>query len=160
MLMTNYTQPINWTNDRVKEAYNWLQDWYRSVPDHTVASEPFDEVVSALNDDLNTWEALSFLNGVLAERRRRISDWRMNEDWLQYGAARFKASANLLGFMNRSFPEFLSELNALQLTYELDTLPSTRGFIDSKVAQRTEARKAKNWSESDRIRDELAAMGI
>ncbi len=28
------------------------------------------------------------------------------------------------------------------------------------IAARLEARKAKNWAESDRIRDELAAMGI
>ena len=32
--------------------------------------------------------------------------------------------------------------------------------IDSLVAARTEAKKAKNWAEADRIRDELKARGI
>ena len=32
--------------------------------------------------------------------------------------------------------------------------------IDALVAQRTEAKKAKNWAEADRIRDELKARGI
>jgi cysteinyl-tRNA synthetase len=32
--------------------------------------------------------------------------------------------------------------------------------IDALVAQRTQARKDKNWAEADRIRDELKAMGI
>ena len=32
--------------------------------------------------------------------------------------------------------------------------------IDALVAARTEARKAKNWAEADRIRDELKARGI
>ena len=32
--------------------------------------------------------------------------------------------------------------------------------IDDLVAQRNAARKAKNFKESDRIRDELAAMGV
>jgi cysteinyl-tRNA synthetase len=32
--------------------------------------------------------------------------------------------------------------------------------IDARVAARTAARKAKDWAESDRIRDELAAEGI
>jgi cysteinyl-tRNA synthetase len=32
--------------------------------------------------------------------------------------------------------------------------------IDALVAARTEAKKAKNWAEADRIRDELKAMGI
>ena len=36
----------------------------------------------------------------------------------------------------------------------------TRGRIENLIAARLEARKAKNWVESDRIRDELAAMGI
>jgi cysteinyl-tRNA synthetase len=33
-------------------------------------------------------------------------------------------------------------------------------MIDELIAARLAARKAKNWAESDRIRDELAAMGI
>jgi cysteinyl-tRNA synthetase len=32
--------------------------------------------------------------------------------------------------------------------------------IDALVAQRTEAKKAKNWAEADRIRDDLKARGI
>ena len=32
--------------------------------------------------------------------------------------------------------------------------------IDALVAQRTEAKKNKNWAEADRIRDELKARGI
>ena len=32
--------------------------------------------------------------------------------------------------------------------------------IESLIAQRTEARKAKNWTEADRIRDALAAKGV
>ena len=32
--------------------------------------------------------------------------------------------------------------------------------IDALVAMRTEAKKAKNWAEADRIRDELKARGI
>ena len=32
--------------------------------------------------------------------------------------------------------------------------------IDALVAARTEAKKAKNWAEADRIRDELKARGI
>ena len=32
--------------------------------------------------------------------------------------------------------------------------------IDTRIAARLAARKAKNWAESDRIRDELAAAGV
>jgi cysteinyl-tRNA synthetase len=36
----------------------------------------------------------------------------------------------------------------------------TKATVDDRIAARSAARKAKNWAESDRIRDELAAMGI
>ncbi len=32
--------------------------------------------------------------------------------------------------------------------------------IDAIVAERSAARAAKNWAESDRLRDQLAALGI
>jgi cysteinyl-tRNA synthetase len=36
----------------------------------------------------------------------------------------------------------------------------TSAEIEDLIAQRKEARKAKNWAESDRIRDELKAQGV
>ena len=35
-----------------------------------------------------------------------------------------------------------------------------RDKIEQLIESRSAARKAKNWAESDRIRDELAAMGV
>jgi cysteinyl-tRNA synthetase len=35
-----------------------------------------------------------------------------------------------------------------------------KGVIEERISARLAARKAKNWKEADRIRDELAAMGI
>ncbi|MEO0810752.1 MAG: cysteine--tRNA ligase, partial [Pseudomonadota bacterium] len=32
--------------------------------------------------------------------------------------------------------------------------------IEQRIAKRLAARNAKNWAEADRIRDELAALGI
>jgi cysteinyl-tRNA synthetase len=40
------------------------------------------------------------------------------------------------------------------------TISVNRENVDALVSARLAARKAKNWAESDRIRDELAAMGI
>ena len=34
------------------------------------------------------------------------------------------------------------------------------GEVEALISARTEAKKAKNWAEADRIRDELKAMGI
>jgi cysteinyl-tRNA synthetase len=32
--------------------------------------------------------------------------------------------------------------------------------VEARIAARTAARRAKNWAESDRIRDDLAAAGV
>ena len=60
------------------------------------------------------------------------------------------------------FDEVLS-LGLLDAAEKLRTAaPAQEGDpeIDALVAARTEARKAKNWAEADRIRDELKARGI
>ena len=38
--------------------------------------------------------------------------------------------------------------------------PELASKVESLISVRRDARAAKNWAESDRIRDELAAMGI
>ncbi len=43
---------------------------------------------------------------------------------------------------------------------EVATDPATKALIEALVAQRSEAKKAKNWAEADRIRTELKEMGI
>ena len=57
---------------------------------------------------------------------------------------------------------FLDELTGvLGLLYGGDEADD--GFaekVESLIAQRAEARKAKNWAEADRIRDEIKAMGV
>ena len=40
------------------------------------------------------------------------------------------------------------------------TRGSTPSQIDAIVAERSAARAARNWAESDRLRDELAALGV
>jgi cysteinyl-tRNA synthetase len=52
-------------------------------------------------------------------------------------------------------PQVWARLGVAKVT---DTL--TDAAIDERIAARLAARKAKNWAESDRIRDELAKAGV
>ncbi|PSB06342.1 hypothetical protein C7B76_29800 [filamentous cyanobacterium CCP2] len=56
----------------------------------------------------------------------------------------------------------LAQVLGLQAKFEAEvaTPSSDDANIESLIQQRLEARKAKNWAESDRIRDELKAQGI
>jgi cysteinyl-tRNA synthetase len=131
MLRTHYRQPIDWTRDSLETSENVLRAWQESI-EGVEASEPDDLFVKVLTDDLNTHGAFTRLHEI--NTRREIS--------------RFKASLELMGF-------------GLTAQYGRGSKVSVEKImVEELVTARLEARKAKNWAESDRIRDELLAMGI
>jgi cysteinyl-tRNA synthetase len=140
MLGTHYRQPIDWTVERLIHARSTLFD-LSFFHDGPVADAPDPEVVAAVADDLNTPKAISILHGLMKTAPRNRED-----------AARLKATLQFLGLYEN---ETIEELNP---GYPVWTFEDSK--IEDLIAQRSAARADKNWAESDRIRDELAAMGI
>ncbi len=141
MLGTHYRQPIDWTTERLLQARNTLCDLSRLLHNVPQADAPNEDVVAALSDDLNTPSAISILHGLMKSAARNAES-----------AAQLKSTVQFLGIYDN---ETLDELNP---GYEAQNVDTTR--VDDLIAARLEARKAKNWAEGDRIRDELAALGI
>jgi cysteinyl-tRNA synthetase len=68
------------------------------------------------------------------------------------GPALLKSSANLLGLLQQT----RSERQATALSEaKIDA-----AAINAIVAERAQARAARNWAESDRLRDQLAELGV
>ncbi|HEV7337617.1 MAG TPA: cysteine--tRNA ligase [Bosea sp. (in: a-proteobacteria)] len=130
MLRTHYRQPIDWTVKALEEAERTLLDWSAAAGDSTAGKVPA-AVLDALSDDLNTSQVLAELHAL-----RKAGDF-----------AGLKASLDLLGI---ALPQVA--------TTQID--PALRDRVEAAIVARLEARRAKNFGESDRIRDELAAMGI
>jgi cysteinyl-tRNA synthetase len=151
MLRTHYRQPIDWTIRGLEESEKILDGWYRAVRDEapSVLYNPF---VEQLCDDLNTPNALSmlfFLHSACA----RGGQMAANEQPVLYSpASLLKASANVLGLLLDTASGRQSRLQA--------TLGIEAHQIESMIDARNSARKSKNFREADRIRDELAAMGV
>ena len=142
MLGTHYTQPIDWTSARLHWARKQLSDFSKIFELHgNVAfklDDADDRVISALGDDLNTPAAIVELN-------RQFSQ--VNQSSADPGRIRaFKATLDLLGL---EVSELLPKISK-----------SDRDAIELKIARRNAARNAKDFKESDRIRDELAAKGV
>jgi cysteinyl-tRNA synthetase len=148
MLMTHYRQPIDWTLGKLKQAERNLIKFAHIANSAVESAAPSDAILAALHDDMNTPKAVSVLHDLAhgGEDRNILET-----------AAQLKASLQLLGFEN--FSTFASA-DFYQSVVEgvLDDEEEQR--ILSLVSARTAARKAKNFAESDRIRDELAAMGV
>jgi cysteinyl-tRNA synthetase len=141
MLQTHYRQPINWTVAGLRESQKNLDHWYALTAD----VEPgylCADALDALLDDMNTPKAFAALHELRGEAVKGAKP----------AAACLKASARLIGLLQASAASWAS------------FRPASLALDESKIANlidaRNAARKSKNFKESDRIRDELAAMGV
>ncbi len=141
MLRTHYRQPIDWTEAGLRESKHTLDHWYQL----TAAAEPgipSAEALEALCDDLNTPRVLASLHELRTEAAKGARG----------AAASLKAGAQLLGLLRQSAAAW-SAWRPASFAVDEDRIAA---FIDARNA----ARKARNFKEADRIRDELAAMGV
>ena len=141
MLKTHYRSPIDWTLKSLEESAKTLDDWYWVAADLR-GERPSDAVIEALSDDLNTPQMVAALHGL---RNHAASGNERDRD-------AFAASLRLLGFLSESAAAWNDRK---QKASGIDARQ-----IDALIADRTAARARKDFAESDRIRDQLAAMGI
>ena len=146
MLMTHYRQPIDWTVDRLVEARETLRDWIGAVEGFDPISErPSDALLESLSDDLNFPDALTVLHGMYRRARPRID------------ADACRRFATALRFIGLWSGEFSNEIYSYGVI--VGSGPS-RWDVQPLVDARNDARKAKNFREADRIRDELVKLGV
>jgi cysteinyl-tRNA synthetase len=145
MLSTHYTQPIDWTVERLVWAHKQLSDFSKiaqkaeTVDARDGHGATIDSrVISALCDDLNTPQMIVELNRQYSEANQSPVD--------QKRVSTFKSTLDFLGL---SADELIPKVSE-----------SKRNLIEVKIARRNAARRAKDFKESDRIRDELGAMGV
>ncbi len=136
MLKTHYRQPIDWTVRALEEAEATIYEW-SLVGDQQEVGEPDPQVIDALASDINTSFALHRIH-------------QLRSDAAQYPELRprFNATLELLGIRLRKLET---------ATIETDEFTTT---VAPLILEREAARRAKDFAASDRIRDELAAMGI
>jgi cysteinyl-tRNA synthetase len=141
MLKTHYRSPIDWTLKSVEESAKTLDDWYW-VAGEVKGEQPSQSVIDQLSDDLNTPQIIAVLHGL---RNSAASGNERDRN-------QFAASLRLLGFLSESAAEWSGRK---QRASGLDEKQ-----VDALIADRAAARARKDFKESDRIRDELAAMGV
>ena len=146
MILTHYRQPLNWTNDNLQESKKTLDKWYQYFsevdfkPDLSVKID--ENVMNALNDDMNTPQAIAELHKLFKNCKSDDQD-SLNQ---------FLISAQFLGLMNDEPSQWLS--------WGKDNISVDQNKIESLIAQRNTARANKDFAEADRIRDELENLGI
>ncbi len=155
MISSQYRGPINYSVDIIEQSKNALERLYtcrdnidfalKNAPDGGEKPEFCEtrkqEFIAAMDDDLNTADALAAVFNLVREINTAIANG---------------AGKNTLEECARTF----DELNGvLGLVYNRKT-DNIDGEIEELINKRTEARKNKDFKTADEIRDKLKSMGI
>lgn len=168
-LMTHYRQPLEYSEDKLKEATSALQRIYTFLDEveHVQGSKKgknmekeicdmkehfIKEFESAMNDDFNTPKAVAAIfeivrigNTVIASKPDNETAERLKE----VTAFIFNIVSKVLGIMNHSAKDWY--ISNLKVPLE---------EVESLIAKRAEARKNKDFALADSIRAELTEKGV
>jgi cysteinyl-tRNA synthetase len=148
ILRAHYRSPLNYSDQHLDDAKAALTRLYTALKAVPAKAAPIDwkqppaaRFREAMNDDFNTPEAVAVLFDLANEVNRNRSE---------LAAEQLKSLAAVLGLLQREPAAFMQGEGA----------GLTAVVIEQRIADRVAARKARNFTESDRIRDELLADGI
>jgi cysteinyl-tRNA synthetase len=162
MLMTHYRQPLDFTLHALEQAAVAL-NMFSAFAYPGSNAKPSREFLEAMYDDLNTPRAIAELHRLLKASRDGAFELagRMSRPGAMLEESDFNAAEQLaacLNFLGIDIANYDKDWMRKQAFSEIS--PELKSRIDGLVAARNSARLAKNFAESDRIRDELAKMGV
>jgi len=135
LLSAHYRQPLDFTHEGLQAAKATLDSWYGVLRGKVVGAAAVPQSVEdALSDDINTPLAISALH--------QLGD-----------PAQLRAGANALGLLQQDAEAWF------RWTPAGSSGPS-EAEIEAAIAARQAARQAKDFKESDRIRDDMKARGV
>ncbi len=151
ILRAHYRSPLNYSDAHLDDARGALTRLYTALKGHAVTNAAVDwnephaqRFKAAMDDDFSTSEAIAVLFE-LANIVNRDNDAAM--------AGQLRGLAAVLGLLQRDAQAFLQAAPVAESGLSNEA-------IEALIAARVAAKQAKNFAESDRLRDELKAAGI
>jgi cysteinyl-tRNA synthetase len=156
MLKTHYRQPIDWTRNALEEASSAMSSWKEAMWTKGLSWQegnrplyesfgPPEDLIGALDDDLNTSAAVTILH--------RLA----KGDDIDHGHDLF-AGLSFLGLV--TFDAMQRWEDYQDATAVFESADVNVGMVTEQIDRRAAARSRKDFAEADRIRKELDAMGI
>jgi len=156
LVSSHYRSQVDYSEENLAEAGRTLTRLYhalRGIVPAKAADVPESghdqRFAEAMDDDFNTAGAIAVLHAVANEINQHRRDGR--EEDAKRCAAVLVRLGGVLGLLQQDPEAF----------FQADTGGELRaGDIEALIQARTDARKAKDFAEADRIRDHLAEKGI
>lgn len=178
LLATHYRSPLDFSDDGLGEAVRALErfyDLFLRLDESSAAKGPGDGLLllllerfgeafrQAMDDDFNTPAAIAQLQ-VLRAEVNKLLETGLSKRACEKAWEEFRSLGQVLGLLQLHYREWFSQTiqvgsGALDLTGASPEVLRDAD-IDKKVAQRTEARRRKDFETADKIRAELASFGI
>src|SRR5215216_1136929 len=179
LLQSHYSQPIDYSEEILEEkrrSYERLLRLYRQISgsessselDASLAAELRERFDAAMQDDLNTPEAIAAVFEVAGRAGREISDRPAAAGEFSSLAGTLREVLTIFGF--GLVEETIEDAGGVRIRREVtDTIGVTDSVgvshfsvpdeVMEKARRRDKARLNKDWASADRLRDELNAEG-
>ena len=156
-LTSQYRSPLNYSDESLENARMGLRRIYMSLhkaeqlsDEHSVETD--DQFVgrfrAAMDDDFNTSDALAVIFDCVRELNRAVE----------------AKNVKVATVYRKTLLEIAGSLGLLSLTpvrfLGVESSGSDDGTIQNLIDQRVQARSEREWKRADRIRDELASIGV
>lgn len=159
LISSSYRSPINFNQEIIQQAASSLDRLYtcrdnlkfaiQNATDQAADKEILDKIesrkaqfIEAMEDDLNTADAIAALFELVRDINVFVTVQNPSKELCEKAEMVYNELTGVLGLLYDRNPEVLDN------------------DIEAMITARAEARKQKDWAESDRIRDELKEMGI
>jgi len=154
-LSKHYRSPIDFNREIIEESERAVENFYsslksigfveNSIVEDNSLSQAEQDFIAAMDDDINSAKAIA----VLFDLNRQIRNEQLPRTQREQDALMLVKLGRVLGF-------FQNLESILQ-----DSVPDlSKQLMELILAYRAQARAKKDWAVSDRIRDDLAALGI
>ena len=179
VLQAQYRKPLDFTDEAIESAQNGWQtlteglvfgaEWgdrlgWSGLDAVKIDrnSDPIQRFQAALNDDLNTPAALAVLFELAKDLRKvsnRLTHGQEVETDRSQLQTQWQTLVTLAGVLGLD-PKKDEQEGETEAVTDTAAIGPSDAEIEALIAARQAARKAKNWAEADRLRDELQSQGI
>ena len=164
LLSAHYRQPLDWSDGLIEQAKNTLDRLYgtlRDLQDVPATATIPAAVEAALDDDLNTPQALAEVARIATEARKAteiLDRARLKSELLGAGLTLGLLRQEPSAWFQRG--PGVSGAVTVGLAPTGGKLQSFDDYVAEKISERTAAKKAKDFARADAIREQLADEGI